>query len=492
MGAVPSSLTDTSSRNPFDAFRRQQQAESKRHRTLEQIVTFATVFDPRAHAPTSIVIPDSVTSTVGLPALTQDVYLKMMTSSFTAADRYIPDATNVVIHGNIVNLNSTDTLYDPLKSFQDATGTVYSVGPRLGAGSYGVVHALTSHTDRVVKVIIGDDPAEDGNLLLEMFIQLIVSRELRDLRARIGDAKFTGHYADASGVHGLCAFRDNGHRYVLLVMDKAAIPFDKYLQKSGMNALQRTTTNAHVTYQLCKTLKYLIEKLGFNHRDMKCDNLMVTPTQIRNSNGVVLVQASLIDFGMSRLVFNGRLFSSNWRQFMHALKDDTHPHPDHDMIFFLLSMIWEDGCGLEVDSWHSCGSMVLPEFYRDLVQLLCQADPEIAKKYRGGSYSGVTDTGDPKWWEFYTDAFNVIRNVTVHGSRSGLTRFTLSFAYIDNILKHMKYQLRQIAHDPSTAQEPLFFGRRRRRWSNKYKKSIDCNNPKGFSQKQYCTYGRKK
>ena len=23
-------------------------------------------------------------------------------------------------------------------------------------------------------------------------------------------------------------------------------------------------------------------------------------------------------------------------------------------------------------------------------------------------------------------------------------------------------------------------------WSVKYKKSIDCNNPKGFSQKQYC------
>ena len=28
-------------------------------------------------------------------------------------------------------------------------------------------------------------------------------------------------------------------------------------------------------------------------------------------------------------------------------------------------------------------------------------------------------------------------------------------------------------------------------WSNKYKKSIDCNNPKGFSQKAHCA-GRKK
>jgi hypothetical protein len=30
------------------------------------------------------------------------------------------------------------------------------------------------------------------------------------------------------------------------------------------------------------------------------------------------------------------------------------------------------------------------------------------------------------------------------------------------------------------------------KWSQKYKKSINCNRPKGFSQKQYCTYSRKK
>ena len=31
----------------------------------------------------------------------------------------------------------------------------------------------------------------------------------------------------------------------------------------------------------------------------------------------------------------------------------------------------------------------------------------------------------------------------------------------------------------------------RRKWTMKYKKSINCNHPKGFSQKQYCKYGRK-
>jgi hypothetical protein len=30
------------------------------------------------------------------------------------------------------------------------------------------------------------------------------------------------------------------------------------------------------------------------------------------------------------------------------------------------------------------------------------------------------------------------------------------------------------------------------KWSRKYKRSINCKRPRGFSQKQYCKYGRKK
>ena len=29
------------------------------------------------------------------------------------------------------------------------------------------------------------------------------------------------------------------------------------------------------------------------------------------------------------------------------------------------------------------------------------------------------------------------------------------------------------------------------KWSNKYKRSINCYRPRGFSQRQYCKYGRK-
>ena len=32
----------------------------------------------------------------------------------------------------------------------------------------------------------------------------------------------------------------------------------------------------------------------------------------------------------------------------------------------------------------------------------------------------------------------------------------------------------------------------KRKWSRKYKLSINCKRPHGFSQRQYCKYGRRK
>ncbi len=50
-------------------------------------------------------------------------------------------------------------------------------------------------------------------------------------------------------------------------------------------------------------------------------------------------------------------------------------------------------------------------------------------------------------------------------------------------------------HKPKTHKKKSTGGGTRRRrggkWSLKYKSSINCNKPKGFSQKQYCKYGRK-
>lgn len=53
--------------------------------------------------------------------------------------------------------------------------------------------------------------------------------------------------------------------------------------------------------------------------------------------------------------------------------------------------------------------------------------------------------------------------------------------------KKYKYGRRKVVQTPLKTNR----GGSRRKWSQKYKDSIDCERPSGFSQKQYCKYGRK-
>jgi hypothetical protein len=48
------------------------------------------------------------------------------------------------------------------------------------------------------------------------------------------------------------------------------------------------------------------------------------------------------------------------------------------------------------------------------------------------------------------------------------------------------------ASGSSGSVEPLFSGEMKEKWSEKYKKSINCNNPRGFSQRAHCQRRKKK
>jgi hypothetical protein len=63
---------------------------------------------------------------------------------------------------------------------------------------------------------------------------------------------------------------------------------------------------------------------------------------------------------------------------------------------------------------------------------------------------------------------------------------------IENI--HRQHEIPLIDHPGAFGFDggaPNKSGTRRHKWSLKYKRSIDCNHPKGFSQRQHCKYGRK-
>jgi len=69
-------------------------------------------------------------------------------------------------------------------------------------------------------------------------------------------------------------------------------------------------------------------------------------------------------------------------------------------------------------------------------------------------------------------------------------------------MKHQVFHQYAISWTPSGRRGykiclPLYYTmldpvKKPRRWTQKYKKSINCKKPKGFSQKQYCKYSRNK
>lgn len=50
-------------------------------------------------------------------------------------------------------------------------------------------------------------------------------------------------------------------------------------------------------------------------------------------------------------------------------------------------------------------------------------------------------------------------------------------------LEQIRFVIRKIISEIYNAPRT---GKKSKRWSVKYKKSIDCSHPKGFSQKNYC------
>jgi hypothetical protein len=59
------------------------------------------------------------------------------------------------------------------------------------------------------------------------------------------------------------------------------------------------------------------------------------------------------------------------------------------------------------------------------------------------------------------------------------------------LLEHVNQLERQVRKNHEPVQEDLVEDYIDERWSQRYKKSINCANPKGFSQKAHCA-GRKK
>jgi hypothetical protein len=234
--------------------------------------------------------------------------------------------------------------------------------------------------------------------------------------------------------------REDGHpieakfRDGLFTLYSSHAPLIKIL--SVLSPEERSAHCAMALYQVGRSLDVLMKRRNYNHCDLKINNVMMSwiPKQL-NSNGFLCPQFYIIDFGMSRLEYNGFLFNGPLRT--------RSPHVlTEDVAFFTYSVIMLSSCERELipvpnpseahcSLWDDRFTSALDTFFHSL-------DPTIRTKFLSGDYA-------KNWHEMYRDAHNIADT-------------TDRIAEMANIGKTYLQTAARAA-----AQEPFYFGRPRHR-----------------------------
>jgi hypothetical protein len=177
-------------------------------------------------------------------------------------------------------------------------------------------------------------------------------------------------------------------------------------------------------------------------------------------------------------------------------KDETGETPIQTLNRFIrtgkniFALIYMEGCGpcnATRPEWKKISSVLKKDITGNENVLVVDIDKNILSKVKNmGS--------EPK-------GFPTIRFIAKNGKISeDFEDCKLSEEYknrtIDSFVKWIRFKLNksETTQQLGNKQSDKYRKTKQRggKWSRKYKQSINCNRPKGFSQKQYCKYTRKK
>jgi|LauGreDrversion4_2_1035121.scaffolds.fasta_scaffold00757_18 hypothetical protein len=153
----------------------------------------------------------------------------------------------------------------------------------------------------------------------------------------------------------------------------------------------------------------------------------------------------------------------------------------NNKVFILYYMIGCTPCNMTKPEWAKMGN-VLKRFTDnndiaivDIDQVLSSKVKNIPEPSGFPTMRFITNNG--KTIENYEDSNIDTKDRTIDSFVSWVESKTNSVRSNNNIHRKKNITMRK---------------QRGGKWSRKYKRSINCRRPKGFSQKQYCKYGRKK
>jgi hypothetical protein len=395
---------------------------------------------------TKIIIPSIIMNTIGLQEFTTEHYKIIYDSRrFHEIYNLIPDVTNTVLMKNgrqhLHNRFSSKQSYNSIQSINN-----YYIGDFIARGGNGVVYSILNYNDRYIKFVHGDNVEKAIDSYLETIIQLILYDECSSL------SNF--NFAKIGKIYNLFRFTINSHIYIAIVIQPFQTNVANYfydisqqIKNNTKSSLELTTVNIFMMYQTIRTLNYLSKKLKFSHRDLKCDNIMIDFINFTNSNGIDCFQTYLIDFGNSRIEYNGFLFTSNYLFYFDDINKDFH-NPLQDIGFLIFQTLWMDGC--EQYALKNC--VFLQEtFYSYLLSLLFSLHPKIKKDYLTQEYHGVDNNNQQKWWKLYIDL--------LHAKIDQNHYYAPDYsAVISFIIFDLKLMLQEIAHH-TNARGPFYFGK---------------------------------
>ena len=197
---------------------------------------------------------------------------------------------------------------------------------------------------------------------------------------------------------------------------------------------------------------------------------------------------------MVYLDINKKNFKSNGKDLVKEL--DRHLGIKDNKVFILIFMEGCGPCNATRPEWKKIGNVLNKDYLNRNDIIIASIDNQLAEglkhlKSKPASFPTmrfITKSGEEV--ENYEDSNISNKDRTI----DSFVEWVKHKSGEQNISKSDKENY--VPHKIHKTHKKRYFGgtskKRGGKWSLKYKRSINCKRPKGFSQKQHCKYGRKK
>lgn len=175
-----------------------------------------------------------------------------------------------------------------------------SLSPKtfVGEGSYGKVFK-SSRTKLIIKEVPCDSSETFRHVVQEVLMQSICARETRHLH----------NNPTYASVPPILEVTVTSHTFPLKI-HITTTDAGKPLSDQSMKSKRDLAKVCGVVYQIANLIGFLQKKFKFCHRDVYGNNVLVQPIQNPKTCSHAF-KASLIDFGMARMVYKGVVLASN-------------------------------------------------------------------------------------------------------------------------------------------------------------------------------------